>query len=358
MLWRWKRHHVRNMGQSRNTHFVCAPHHHFQTQRAALSLPCNPTRGDASEGMRKRRQGVFKKSFHSAVRHPRPCSRGLQDVPHPLPEHPTGCAWVVAEDAPSRVLKWPSPPQCSCFYNLETPTLPKAQANTTKTRVMIRQGFLHLVSACLHHANVKQQCKKLLLAVGQGWQDNFFSLTWGINTSATRGRGQGKAQGVPDAELPSLPIRGYRIFHTIQTAPKHVSGSWYQVYEGEPIKCQTKKKPQGTYTSAAHTKTSQESSLPKKLQCTRNRRSLLSHGNPKCMDFFFMCEILLNIYLEFIFANRHRNEKHAEVILEALGVFVHYRDIPTRHTNTIPQYWAQGTSMTLESQNTSAGRNL
>lgn len=35
-----------------------------QTQRAALSLPCNPTWGDASEGMRKRRQGVFKKSFH------------------------------------------------------------------------------------------------------------------------------------------------------------------------------------------------------------------------------------------------------------------------------------------------------
>lgn len=60
---------------------VC-PTHHFQTQRAALSLPCNPTQGNASDGMRKRRQGMFKKAFHSAVRHPRPCSReGLQDVP-------------------------------------------------------------------------------------------------------------------------------------------------------------------------------------------------------------------------------------------------------------------------------------
>lgn len=65
------------------------------------------------------------------------------------------CACVLAEDAPSRVVKCPSPPQWSCFCTLESPTLPKAQANSTKTQVMVRQGFLHLISACLHHASVK-----------------------------------------------------------------------------------------------------------------------------------------------------------------------------------------------------------
>lgn len=88
------------------------------------------------------------------------------------------------------------------------------------------------------------------------------------------------------------------------------------------------------FTSAAHTKTSQESSLPNKLQCTRNRRSFLSHGNTKGIDFFFMCKVLLNVYLKFVSANRCRNGKHAEAILEALGVFVHDRDIPTRHTHS------------------------
>lgn len=122
-----------------------APHHHFQTQRAALSLPCNCTRGDASEGVRKRRQGMFKKSFHSAEEDSRTHLASSAC--------PTGCAWVLAQDPPSRVLKCPSPPQHSCFCTLESPTLPKAQANATKTR--LRQGFLHLVSACLHHASVK-----------------------------------------------------------------------------------------------------------------------------------------------------------------------------------------------------------
>lgn len=135
---------------------MCAPHHHLQTQRAALSLPCDRTWGDASDGMRKRRQGVFKKSFHSAGRHPRPCSRGgLQDVPRivclSIRRAVLGC-W-------HRILL----PKClnphphhstPAFVPWSPPTLPKARANATKTRVRIRQGFPDLVSAGLHHTRV------------------------------------------------------------------------------------------------------------------------------------------------------------------------------------------------------------
>lgn len=112
---------------------VC-PTHHFQTQRAALSLPCNPTRGDASDGMRKRRQGMFKKAFPQCCEAPEALQqrRTPGRASHGLPEYPMGCAWVLAQDSPSQRVKRPSPSQCSCFCTLESPTLPKAQANATK----------------------------------------------------------------------------------------------------------------------------------------------------------------------------------------------------------------------------------
>lgn len=141
---------------------LCAPNHrHFQTKKVALSLPCNRTWGDASESMRKRRQGMFKKSFHSAMRHLRPRRRkGLQDVPHIIPP----CVWApdvhgyYAEDPFSQVIKCPFPPtQRSHFFTLESPALPKAQASKTKTQVMITPR----ISTFRHRLPASYQCKTL-----------------------------------------------------------------------------------------------------------------------------------------------------------------------------------------------------
>lgn len=63
----------------------------------------------------------------------------------------------------------------------------------------------------------------VLLAVGEGWRDGFFPLSWGTVLQLREAGGQGKAQKTPDAELPAFPIRGHGILHTIQTALKHVS---------------------------------------------------------------------------------------------------------------------------------------
>lgn len=149
----------------------------------------------------------------------------LQDMPHiaPLCVWPPDVHGHYAENPSSWVIKCPFLPQCSHFFTLESPALPKAQANHTRTQVMATPrmcGFRHRLPA-------SYQCKTLgvqfPLQKEQAGRTACFPLAWGTALQLQEVVNKGKLRKQQVQNCHHFPIRGHGILRVVQTELKHVS---------------------------------------------------------------------------------------------------------------------------------------